>query len=62
MKRYQDEHCVVWISDEGLKRAANDNDLLTKSCALNERIVYIVGLPICFALCMMVAYSAAYGN
>jgi hypothetical protein len=62
MKRYQDEHVIVTLSDEGLRRAANDNALLTKSCARNERLVYVIGLPICLALCVLVAWSAAFGN
>lgn len=57
MKRYQDNHVVVTLSDEGLRRAYGDNDLL-RACDINTRLIYAIGLPICIAICLLVAHAA----
>jgi hypothetical protein len=47
----------VRLSDEGLRRAYGDNDLL-RACDLNTSLIYIIGLPICFSICILVAHAA----
>ncbi|PYE13395.1 hypothetical protein C7410_14750 [Paraburkholderia silvatlantica] len=57
MIRHNEPGISVRISDEGLRRLANDNALL-RACDLNERAIYAIGLPICIAICVLVAHAA----
>lgn len=57
MIRFDDKHVSVRITDEGLRRAYGDNDLL-RACDINTRLIYAIGLPICIAICLLVAHAA----
>lgn len=60
MKRYQDEHCVVCLSDEGLRRAANDNEILA-SLKRVELLHAVLAWASAIGLGILIAYSACNG-
>lgn len=65
MKRYQDRHVVVTLSDEGLRRAYGDNELLNRLKRVEKlhKIVAVVSSwGFAFGLGFVIAWSAVNGN
>lgn len=61
MKRYQDNHVVVTLSDEGLRRAYGDNEMLAYLKG-TERLHAVVAWVASIGLGFLLAYSACNGN
>lgn len=62
MKRYQDEHCFVTLSDEGLRRAMKDNALHIAAMRRSESLLIGVCWGAAIAFGMVIGWASVYGN
>lgn len=60
MKRYQDNHVVVTLSDEGLRRAYGDNEILNRLKRV-ELLHGVLAWASAIGLGLMLAWSACNG-
>jgi len=65
MKRYQDEHVVVTLSDDGLRQAYGSSEILSylkRTEQLHKVLAVVASWGAAISLGFLIAYSACNGN